>query len=133
MNAKLSKSPRPPGLTTLAVFNFLNFLAACVYMVVLFAGGFREPPGTMNTVLACVSGLLAGISALGFMQRHLVLGYYVGNVFGIFLLVYGVALLASKGSVNPLEYFAWLSYPVILLLALNLLYRKEFEPAVVEL
>jgi hypothetical protein len=133
MSDKPSKSPRPPGLTTLAVFNSLNFLAACVYVVVLFAGGFREPPGTMNTVLACLSGLLAAVSAVGFMQRHLVLGYYVGNVFGIFLLVYAVAFLASKGSMNPLEYFAWLSYPVILLLALNLLYRKEFEPAAVDL
>ena len=28
--------------------------------------------------------------------------------------------------VKPLEYFNWLVYPLILLLALNVMYRKEF-------
>jgi hypothetical protein len=114
-------------MTALAVFNLFNFAAACIYMVVLFAGGFSEPPSMMNTVLGALSGVLAAISAVGFLRRGLVLGYYFGNAFGIFLLVYGVGFLAGKGSANPLEYFAWLSYPVILLLALNVLYRKEFE------
>jgi len=118
---------RPPGLTALAVFNLFNFAAACVYLATLFAGGFTERPGWATTLLASLSGLLALLSAIGFLLRHYVLGYGVGNAFGIFLLVYSVGFLAGKGSVNPMEYFAWLSYPVILLLALNLLYRREFD------
>jgi len=118
--------PRPPGLTVLAVFNLFNFAAACVYLITLFSGGFTERPGWATTALGTLSGLLALLSAIGFLRRHYVLGYGVGNGFGVFLLVYSVGFLAGKGSVNPMEYFAWLSYPVILLLALNLLYRREF-------
>ena len=121
--------PRPPGLTGLAAFNFVNFAAACVYLIVLTSGGFKEDPGWINTLLGLVSGLLALISAVGFLRRSVVLGYWVGNAFGVFLLVYAVAFLSGKGSANPLEYFAWLSYPVILLFALNVLYRKEFAGA----
>ena len=121
------KRPRPPGLTLLAVFNLFNFAAACVYLVALLSGAFTERPGWATTLLGLLSGLLALISAIGFLRRHYLLGYAVGNGFGIFLLLYSVGFLAGKGSVNPMEYFAWLSYPVILLLALNLLYRKEFE------
>jgi hypothetical protein len=118
--------PRPPGLTALAVFNFFNFAAAAVYLAALFSGAFTERPGWTTTLLGSLSGLLALFSAIGFLRRHYLLGYVVGNGFGIFLLVYSVGFLAGKGSVNPMEYFAWLSYPVILLLALNLLYRREF-------
>jgi hypothetical protein len=125
--------PRPPGLTGLAAFNFVNFAAACVYFIVLLSEGFREDPGWVNTILAAISGLLALISAIGFLRRSELLGYWVGNAFGVFLLVYGVGFLAGKGSVNPMEYFAWLSYPVILLFALNVLYRKEFAEARAEL
>jgi hypothetical protein len=119
--------PRPPGLTVLAVFNLFNFAAAGVYLAALFFGAFQERPGWATTLLGSLSGLLALISAVGFLRRHYLLGYGVGNGFGIFLLVYAVGFLAGNGSVNPMEYFAWLSYPVILLLALNLLYRREFE------
>jgi len=121
------KAPRPPGLTALAVFNLFNFAAACIYLALLLSGAFTERPGWSTTLLGLLSGLLALVSAIGFLRRHYVLGYGVGNGFGAFLLVYSVGFLAGKGSVNPMEYFAWLSYPVILLLALNLLYRKEFQ------
>jgi len=124
-----TRKPRPPGLTVLAVFNLFNFAATCVYLAALFWGAFSERPGWATTVLGSLSGLLALLSGIGFLRRHYALGYRVGNGFGVFLLVYSVGFLAGKGSVNPMEYFAWLSYPVILLLALNLLYRKEFERA----
>ena len=127
MDAKQDRNPRPPGLTVLAVFNVFNFVASCVYLIVLFSGGFSEQPSLWITILAAVSGLLAAISAVGFLRRHYVTGFGVGNAFGIFLLVYSVGYLASKQSVNPMEYFAWLSYPVILLVLLNLFYRREFE------
>ena len=123
---RTERSPRPPGLTVLAVFNMFNFVAACVYLIVLYSGGFSEQPGWVTTLLASISGLLAGISAYGFMRRDYLMGYGVGNAFGIFLLVYSVGFLAGKGSHNPLEFFAWLSYPVILLVLLNLFYRGEF-------
>ena len=127
MEANRSKTPRPAGLTVLAIINACNFAAACVYLIALLSGAFTERPGWATTLLGLFSGLLALISAIGFLLRHYLLGYVVGNGFGIFLLVYSVGFLAGKGSVNPMEYFAWLSYPVILLLALNLLYRKQFE------
>jgi peptidoglycan/LPS O-acetylase OafA/YrhL len=95
-------------------------------MIVLYSGGFSEQPSWIVTLLAAISGLLAGISAWGFMRRDYLTGYGVGNAFGIFLLIYSVGFLAGKGSINPLEYFAWLSYPVILLVLLNLFYRGEF-------
>jgi len=121
------RSPRPPGLTVLAVFNLFNFLAAAVYLIVLFSGGFSERPSLWITILASLSGLLAVISAIGFLRRDYVMGFLVGNAFGVFLLVYSVAFLASTRTLNPLEYFAWLSYPIILLVLLNLFYRGEFE------
>jgi hypothetical protein len=127
MDTTRRTTARPPGLTVLAVFNLFNFAAAGVYVVALFSGAFSERPGWTTTLLGSLSGLLALVSAVGFLRRHYLLGYGVGNAFGIFLLVYSVGFLAGQGSVNPMEYFAWLSYPVILLLALNLLYRKEFE------
>lgn len=129
MSTTRTTTPRPPGLTVLAVFNLFNFAAACVFQVALFSGAFSERPGWTTTILGALSGLLALVSAIGFLRRHYVMGYGVGNLFGIFLLVYSVGFLAGQGSANPMEYFAWLSYPVILLLALNLLYRKEFVKA----
>ena len=126
MSNKRERDPRPPGLTVLAVFNFFNFAASCVYLIVLYSGGFTENPSAVITFLAAVSGLLAAISAVGFLRRHYLMGYGVGNAFGVFLLVYSVGFLASRQSANPMEYFAWLSYPVILLVLLNLFYRGEF-------
>jgi len=119
--------PRPPGLTVLAVFNLLNFLAAAVYLVVLMTDQLGEGPGAWTTILASLSGLLAAVSAVGFLRRSWVAGYVVGNAFGIFLLTYSVAFVSARRSTNPLEYFAWLSYPIILLVLLNLFYRHEFE------
>ena len=127
MIAAEDNRPRPPGLTVLAVFNLLNFLAAAVYLIVLVSDQFTEPPGLWTTILASVSGLLAVVSAIGLLRRHYVAGFLVGNAFGVFLLVYSVAFVASRRSMNPLEYFAWFSYPVILLVLLNLFYRREFE------
>lgn len=129
MNSTRTAMERPPGLTVLAVFNLFNFVAVCIFQVALFTGAFNERPGWATTILGSLSGLLALVSAIGLLRRSYVLGYGVGNGFGIFMLVYSVGFLAGKGSVNPMEYFAWLSYPVILLLALNLLYRKQFEKA----
>ena len=95
----------------------------------MLRGAFTEPPGWFTTTLAVVSGLLALLSAIGFLRRSRGLGFTLGNVYGAFLLVYAIGFLVGQGTINPMEYFAWLSYPVVLLLALNFLYAKEFAPA----
>jgi hypothetical protein len=124
---KQTRPARPAGLTVLAVLNLFHFLATCIFLFALVREVFLEPPGWLTTLLATVSGLLALVSAIGFLRRSRLLGLVLGNAFGIFLLVYSVGFLIGRGTVNPMEYFAWLSYPVVLLLALNFLYVREFD------
>ena len=118
---------RAPGLTVLALLNLLYFLAVVAFFLGVRGGKIESPGGLWTSLPGLLAGLLAVLSAAGFLLRSRLLGYITGNAFAGFLLVYAVGFLASKGTVNPMEYFAWLSYPAVMLFALNFLYRSEFE------
>lgn len=118
---------RRRGLLALAGVNLLSTLAATIFVILRVRGTLQTESGAFDTVTGLIAGVLALVSAIGFVRRSHTLGYVVGNVFGVYLLAYSVAFLAARGSVNPMEYFAWLSYPIVLLTALNTVFRREFE------
>jgi hypothetical protein len=118
--------PRPVGLTILASINIISFAVVGLYLVALGFEMIENPPGQVTIVIESIAGILALLSGIGFLLRHRILGYLLGNVFCIYLLIYSAAVVLVKVGVKPLEYFNWLAYPVILILALNIMYRKEF-------
>ena len=120
-------SARPLGLTVLALLNFLYFAAVVAFFLGVRGGKIENPGGLWPSLPGLMAGILAVLSAVGFLLRSHRLGYVLGNLFAAFLLVYAVGFLASKGEANPMEYFAWVSYPTVILFALNFLYRTEFE------
>lgn len=122
-----TNTARRRGLLALAGVNLLSTLAATIFVILRVRGTLPAETGMFDIVTGVIAGLLALVSAIGFVRRSHTLGYVVGNVYGVYLLAYSIAFLAARGSVNPMEYSAWLSYPIVLLTALNTVYRREFE------
>ena len=120
----------PTGLRVLAAANCLIAVITLLALIVISLPFLLSPsdqgPGLYQPVISALSVVLLFLSGWGFAWGSYRWGYLLGNGFAVFSvlnIITASALEAFKGFTGILPS---LSYPVILLLLLNLRYRAFF-------
>ena len=98
-------------------------------IIVAAANGWPQarPEGPSIAPQLVLAGM-ALVSAYGFLRQHYFMGLVVGNVFALGAIAYILLYNAFEGS---FAYANWMGliYPVVLLLLLDLRYKRCFERA----
>lgn len=121
---------RPTGLIVLAIINFVSAFLSVIGLLALLSPQLLEQAGLKITPYTILSPLLTGvlllISGIGFIKVDYKLGFISGNIFGVLalanILIGGIVI--GKGL---LIYIPSMIYPIVLLLLLNLRYKKYFK------
>jgi len=133
-------STRPGGLTALAIFNFilcafgvLGIMGNMAAIGMMMSGAVKSNPGMPDvniiivlTILNGLSTILLVVSGIGYMKLKVVLGRYVGSAYGILGVTTGIlAAVLMKQEFGMLN-FAMLIYPLLTVIVLNTVFRKDF-------
>ena len=125
----MENKKRPTGLIVLAVINFIFAFFSLIGLLAFLSPQFLEQAGITITPYTILSPILTGalliISGIGFIKVDYKLGFISGNIFGglalVNIMIGGVIL--GKGL---LIHIPSMIYPIVLLLLLNLRYKKYF-------
>jgi hypothetical protein len=150
----MEKSKRPGGLTFFAIINFiLAFLsiagAGLLFISIAFVGQIpmenmteaqRASVETLKNMPASslifsisrsvIGGILLLLAGIGYLKQNRVLGYIIGNVYVAAMIIYTVLspfILGAAVKKGIISSFVALLYPVITLIVLNFIYRKNFN------
>ncbi len=120
---------KPTGLIVLGVINFVFALFSIVGLLSSLSPQTIEQAGLNITPYTILSPLLTGAllvaSGIGFIKVDYKLGFIGGNIFGVFALA-NILIGAIVLGTGLLIHIPSMIYPVVLLLLLNLQYRKYF-------
>jgi len=150
----MSEGKRPGGLTALAVINFILAgltLISLLSLAAFFAFIGKVPTDKMDEaarvqiealqglgtglfviifVLSIVSGLLLLLSGIGYLKQKRILGWGIGNAYGIIGIISAVALgflfPAELGGGFSISRIIDLLYPLITLILLNTTFKEDF-------
>ena len=120
---------RPTGLIVLAVINFIFAFLSLIGLLTFLSPQLLELAGIKLTLYTILSPILTGalliISGIGFIKVDYKLGFIGGNVFGALALVNIMigGVILGKGL---LIHAPSMIYPIVLLLLLNIRYKKYF-------
>lgn len=150
----MNEGKRPGGLTALAVINFILAsvtLISLLGLAAIFAFIGKVPTDKMDEaarvqiealqgmgvglfvfifVLTIVSGLLLLLSGIGYLKQRRILGWGIGNAYGII----GVVSAVASGFLFPSELGGGFSisriidllYPLLTLILLNTTFKEDF-------
>lgn len=126
----MENKKRPTGLIVLAVINFIFAFLSLTGLLLLFSPQILEQAGLKINPYTILSPLFTGvlliISGIGFIKVDYKIGFIGGNVFGVFALgnIFIGGILLGKGL---LIHIPSMIYPLVILLLLNLRYKKCFQ------
>ena len=133
---------RPGGLTAMAIFNFvfsglgaLGLMGQMAAIAMMMSGNMpNNPNDDMPTVgllitfviLGGISTILLLISGIGYLKQKSVLGRIVGSGYGVLGVTNGILQSILMRSDFGMLNLAFMIYPVLTVILLNSVFRKDF-------
>ena len=129
-------SPRPVGLTLMAILNFIFGGLGIVSLFIIFqiyrmgdtAVQFWAPEGALAIALRPINVLLIFASGVGYLSRSKFLGWGLGNAYACMAIVTVIAGAISSEVLTPMSAF-WLIYPTLTLILVNTVFKKDLRGA----
>ena len=149
----MEKTKRPRGLTFFAIINFIIAAITIVVACSLILGvafvdripvenltetqrvgidALKNMPASsiiFSITRAAMGGILLILAGIGYLKQKKGLGYLVGNIYVAAMIIFTVIspFMLKTVSQSVMSYVLDLIYPVITLIVINFIYRKNLN------